>query len=58
MKLFVKYKIKSVVSRFLLLVRYKCYNDNRAFVVVKISGMKEEQIYKKFSLYFLNLTIK
>lgn len=57
MKLFVKYQIKSVVFRLLFLVRYKFYNDKRAFVVVKICGKKEEQIYKKFSLYFVNLTI-
>lgn len=57
MKLLVKYKIKWVVFRFLLPVRYKFYNDHRAFVVVKICGKKEEQIYKKFSLYFVNLTI-
>lgn len=39
------------------MVTYKFYNDKRAFVVVKICGKKEEQIYKKFSLYFVNLTI-
>lgn len=48
MKLLVKYKIKSVVFRFILLVRYKFYSDKRAFVVVKICGKKGEQIYKNF----------